>query len=152
MTPQKGMRPVQILVVDDDPSAARLMQIAFQQTMVAVQVTVLHDNRETVPFLRQSGTHASAARPDLIVLDYKMPLNGGRTLAEIKNDPACRHIPVIIVTLTKSPEDIHEAYSRGANCVIRKPLDIQELDEFIADLERFWLRRVILPSLSAAAE
>lgn len=146
MIPAPPVQPFEILVVDDDPGAARLMQIAFQQTTVSVRVNVLHNNRDTVPYLRRSGDYANTTLPDLIVMDYKMPLNGGRTLAEIKNDPICRHIPVIIVTLTKSPEDIMEAYSRGANCCLRKPLDITELDDFIADLERFWLRRVILPN------
>lgn len=146
MSSASSVQPFEVLVVDDDPGAARLMQIAFQQTARPVRVAVLLNNRDTVPYLRKSGAHANAPRPDLIVMDYKMPLNGGRTLAEIKNDPVCRHIPVIIVTLTKSPDDILEAYSRGANCCLRKPLDIHELDDFIADLERFWLRRVILPN------
>ena len=99
---------------------------------------------EVIPFLRNSDT--ASYRPDLVILDYRMPLNGGKALAELKHDPDYWSIPVLVLTGTKSHRDIEEIYRLGANCCYKKPFDLDSLDTLVQTMTEHWLVTVCTPT------
>jgi CheY-like chemotaxis protein len=82
----------------------------------------------------------------LILLDLNLPKKDGReVLAEIKNDPDLKRIPVVILTISKAEEDILKTYNLHANCYITKPLDLDQFMKVVRSIEDFWLTIVRLP-------
>ena len=97
-------------------------------------------------FLHRQGRHADAPRPDLILLDLNLPRKDGRqVLKEIKADDSLKRIPVVILTTSKSEEDVLRAYDLHANCYITKPVDFNRFMEVVKSVEEFWLTVVRLP-------
>jgi chemotaxis family two-component system response regulator Rcp1 len=132
--------PVQFLLVEDSPDDADLMIEALQQGDLAVQVTHLEDGETAVAYLRRQGEYAQAPRPDLILLDLHLPRkNGFEVLADIKEDPGLRRIPVLVLTSSDSEQAFVEAYNLHANCCVSKPVDQDEYARTIKKIERFWL-------------
>jgi CheY-like chemotaxis protein len=98
-------------------------------------------------FLKKEGVYADSPRPDLILLDLNLPLKDGRqVLKEIKDDPELRRIPVVILTTSKSEEDILRSYELHANCYITKPVDLDRFIDIVKMIEGFWFTIVKLPS------
>ncbi len=107
---------------------------------------VAQDGLEALEFLRSEGQFADAARPDIILLDLNMPrMDGRELLAEIKADPKLRRIPVVILTTSKSEEDIIRTYDLHANCYITKPVDLDQFITIVRSVEDFWFSIVKLP-------
>jgi CheY-like chemotaxis protein len=137
---------VEILLVDDDPADADLVQEALRESAVPSQVNVVPDGTEALAYLRGQGPYAAAILPDLILLDLKMPRKSGLdVLAEIKADEALRRIPVILLTRSDAPEDILKAYDLQASCYITKPQDLEEFQRVMNTLKEFCLTIVKLP-------
>lgn len=140
-------RPIQVLLVEDNPADARLTREALSEAKVVNQLSVVGDGVEALRFLRREGAYASVPRPDLIMLDLNLPRKNGReVLEEIKSDPELRRIPVMVLTTSKADEDLERAYSLHANCYIRKPVDLDEFLEVVRSIEHFWFTIVTLPS------
>lgn len=141
-TPE-GARPIEILLVEDNPGDARLTVEALQEGKVRNKLTVAQDGEEALAFLRRRDT----ARPDVILLDLNLPKKDGReVLEEIKADPEMRHIPVVILTTSSADEDIIRTYDSHANCYIAKPVDFGQFIEVVRSIESFWLNVVKLPT------
>jgi two-component system, chemotaxis family, response regulator Rcp1 len=137
---------VEILLVEDSPGDARLTKEALRGSKVINTLHHVQDGVEAMAFLRQQGVYANAPSPNLILLDLNLPRkNGLEVLAELKADARLRHIPVVILTISKSEEDIVKAYDRNANCFITKPIDFQQFMKVIKSIEQFWLAIVKLP-------
>ena len=101
---------------------------------------------EALAFLRREGRYAEAPRPDLVLLDLNLPkMNGREVLAEIKEDPELRRIPVVILTVSQAEQDIVKSYNLHANCYITKPVDLDQFLEVVKSIENFWLTIVKLP-------
>ena len=140
-------RPIEILLVEDNPGDVRLMLEAFKEGEVLNNFTVMNDGVEALAYLRREGRHAKAIRPELILLDLNLPKKDGReVLAEIKADERLMKIPVIVLTTSAAEEDIAMAYGRHANCYITKPVDLDQFLRVVHSIERFWLTLVKLPS------
>ena len=138
---------MQILLVEDNPGDVRLTIEAFNEASPHTQVSVVHDGVEALAFLRREGTSADAPRPDLILLDLNMPRKDGRTvLVEIRNDPACKRIPILILTSSRGDSDIDLAYEHGANCYLLKPSDLDAYFALIRAIAEFWGQWVSLPT------
>ncbi len=139
-------RPVIILMVEDNPTD---VLIAREGLLGATMLNTLHvadDGIEAMEFLRQRGKYADVPRPDLIILDLNMPRkNGHEVLAEIKEDDDLRKIPVIILTTSKSQEDISKACGLCANCYISKPVDFDEFTEVVQTIQDFWFSTTTRP-------
>jgi two-component system, chemotaxis family, response regulator Rcp1 len=137
-----------ILLVEDNPADAFLTQEALGQgTINNGKVTVVMDGQEALSFLHQEGQYAGVRRPDLILLDLNLPKKDGRTvLAEIKNDPLLKHIPVVVFTSSAAPRDILQAYTLYANCYIIKPLDLDNFFQVVRNVVKFWTITASLPS------
>ncbi|MEI7433175.1 MAG: response regulator [Methanomicrobiales archaeon] len=141
------LRPVEILLVDDNPADVALTQEAFQDNKLCNVLNVVHDGVEAMDYLRKKGRYASAPTPDIILLDLNMPKKDGReVLAEIKADSELKYIPVVIMTVSKDDKDILESYRLHANCYIKKPVKFTEFVEVVRSLENFWFSVVTLPS------
>ena len=139
-------RPIEILLVEDNPGDVRLTIEALKEGKVHNRLSVAKDGVDALAFLRREGPHASAARPDLILLDLNLPRKDGReVLAEIKEDPALRRIPVVVLTTSKAEEDILRTYDLHANCYITKPVDLEQFIAVVRSIDDFWLSVVRLP-------
>ncbi|HLI27394.1 MAG TPA: response regulator [Chloroflexota bacterium] len=139
-------RPVEILLVEDNPGDVRLTVEALREARVANRLSVAADGQEALAFLRREGRYADAPRPDLILLDLNLPRKDGReVLAEIKADPVLRRIPVVVLTTSSAEQDILRSYDLHANCYITKPVDLEAFLTVVRAVEYFWLRIVALP-------
>jgi len=141
-------RPIQILLVEDNPGDVRLTIEALKEGKVSNSLSVARDGVEALSFLRREGPHAKAARPDLILLDLNLPKKDGReVLAEIKDDSSLRRIPVVVLTTSKAEEDILRTYDLHANCYITKPVDLEQFISVVRSIDDFWLSVVRLPTV-----
>jgi CheY-like chemotaxis protein len=141
-------QPLEILLVEDNPGDVRLTQEALREGKMRNNLSVSRDGVEAMALLRQEGEYAGAARPDLILLDLNLPKKDGReVLAELKQDPLLKYIPVVILTTSREEVDILKAYDLHANCYITKPVDLEDFITIIRSIENFWLTMVKLPEL-----
>jgi len=139
-------RPVEVLLVEDNPGDVRLAIEALREGKVHVRMSVASDGVEALEFLRRQGRFAQAPRPDLILLDLNMPRKDGReVLAELKADDELKRIPVVVLTTSKAEEDILKTYDLNANCYITKPVDLQQFMHVVRSIQDFWLTVVKLP-------
>lgn len=144
---QKQGRPVEVLLVEDNPGDVRLTQEALKDGRVYVNLTVASDGVEAMQILKRNAPHGGKARPDLILLDLNLPKKNGReVLEEIKADDNLKRIPVIVMTTSKAEQDIHRAYNLNANCYVTKPVDLDEFLNVVRSIEDFWLTIVTLPN------
>jgi CheY-like chemotaxis protein len=140
-------KPIEILLVEDNPADVRLTQEALKEGKVRNNLFVARDGVEAIEFLRRQGPHANATKPDLILLDLNLPRKDGReVLAEIKNDDNLRTIPVVVLTTSSAEADILKSYNLHANCYITKPVDLEQFVQVIKSIDDFWLTVVRLPS------
>jgi chemotaxis family two-component system response regulator Rcp1 len=146
MTRGKIGKPIEILLVEDNPGDVRLTKEALKDGKVLNSLNVAKDGVEAMAFLRREGKYTDAVRPDLILLDLNLPKKDGReVLTEIKNDLNLKRIPVVILTVSKAEEDIIRTYELHANCYIAKPVDLDRFIEVVKAIEDFWFTIVKLP-------
>jgi two-component system, chemotaxis family, response regulator Rcp1 len=139
-------KPVEILLVEDNPGDVRLAIEALKDAKVRNNLHVAGDGVEAMDFLRRKGKYAQSPHPDLILLDLNLPRKDGReVLEEIKTDDDLKRIPVVILTTSKDESDILKTYNLHANCYITKPLDLDRFVEVVKSIEDFWLTIVKLP-------
>jgi chemotaxis family two-component system response regulator Rcp1 len=140
-------RPVELLLVEDNPGDVELTREALEEARVRNRLSVVGDGVEALAFLRREGPYAGAPRPDLVMLDLNLPRKDGReVLAEIKQDPELRRIPVVVLTTSEAEKDVLGAYELHANAYIVKPVDLDQFLGVVRSVEGFWLAVVRLPS------
>jgi chemotaxis family two-component system response regulator Rcp1 len=140
-------KPVEILLVEDNPGDVRLTQEAFKDGKMLNKLHVVEDGMEALAFLKREGKYTDVPRPELILLDLNLPRKDGRdVLAEIKADRDLKRIPVVILTTSRSEEDILRSYDLNANCYITKPVGFDKFIEIVKSIEDFWLTIVKLPT------
>jgi two-component system response regulator len=140
------VRPVDILLVEDNPGDVRLTKEALKDAKVLNEIFIARDGVEAMEILHRKGKFSKVPLPDLILLDLNLPKKDGReVLAEIKEDPILKHIPVVILTTSKADEDIIKTYNLHANAYITKPVDLNRFAEIIHVLNEFWFTIVKLP-------
>ena len=111
MTSHPTRRPLEVLLVEDNPGDARLTREALRSVNQLANLTVVGDGVEALALLHRQGRYERAPRPDLILLDLNLPRKaGGEVLAEIKNDISLRRIPVVILTTSRATKDIVQSY------------------------------------------
>lgn len=140
-----NLRSLKLLLVEDSPSDVRLVREALKEAPIPVQVMVARDGVEAMEYLSQAEL-GLAIRPDLVLLDLNLPRKNGReVLEEIKSSPNLRQIPVLVMTSSRSDEDIEQAYALNANCYITKPSDLEEYVNVVRSIENFWFMTATLP-------
>jgi CheY-like chemotaxis protein len=136
-------------MADDDADDRQLTREALADARLINDMRFVENGEELLDYLRGLGKYAPPAvapRPGLILLDLNMPRKDGRTvLQEIKQDPDLRTIPVVVLTTSKSDEDIYRSYDLGVNSYIVKPVTFEALVDILQTLEKYWFEIVELP-------
>ena len=141
-----GGGEVDVLVVDDSAGDVRLAIEALNESKMVKNVFTVSDGVEAMAFLRRRGKYASCPRPDLVLLDLNMPRKDGReVLAEVKQDPDLRSIPVVVLTISSVEEDVTKAYKLYANSYIVKPIDMDRFVRAVSIINDFWFGTAKLP-------
>ena len=146
MSAQGRSRPIEVLLVEDNPGDVRLTREALKDGKVSNNLSVAQDGVEALRFLRREGPYAGAPRPDVVLLDLNLPKKDGReVLQEMKQDRSLRTIPVVVLTSSDAERDIVGAYELQANCYITKPVDLDQVITAVKSIEDFWFSIVKLP-------
>lgn len=149
MNTQPIGRPVEILLVEDNPGDVDLTLEALEDAKMRNNVSVARDGQEALDFLRGEDGFEDTPRPDLILLDLNLPKKDGREVLRIvKDDPDLKSIPVVVLTTSNDEKDVLESYEHRANAYIVKPVDFDQFFRAIQALEDFWLTVVKLPGES----
>lgn len=142
----KHHKPVEILLVEDNPGDIRLTEEALRESRVSNNLHKVENGVEAMAFLRRRGKYADAAHPDLVLLDLNLPLKDGReVLEEIKSDEQLKRIPVIVLTTSSAEVDILHTYDNHGNAYITKPIDLDQFVKAIKAIEDFWFKIAMLP-------
>ncbi len=137
---------VDVLLVEDDPGDVLMTREAFEHHKIRNTLHVVNDGEQALQFLHQAGEYAGAPRPGLILLDLNLPRRDGlEVLAELKEDPRLRVIPVVILTTSQADEDILRSYALHANAYVSKPVDFERFMEVIQQIDNFFITVVELP-------
>lgn len=140
------LRPIEILLVEDNAADVRLTIEALREGKVKNRLTVARDGEEALEVLERRGGHEDAPRPDLILLDLNLPRRDGReVLAAIKANGDLKRIPVVVLTTSSAEADILRSYELHANCYITKPVDLEQFVNVVKSIDDFWLTVVRLP-------
>jgi CheY-like chemotaxis protein len=150
MSTRTGNRPIEILLVEDNPGDARLTEEALKEGKVRNNLYHARDGVEAMQFLLREGEHKDKPRPDLVLLDLNLPRKDGReVLADMKKNPELKTIPVVVLTTSEAEQDVVRTYELCANCYITKPVDLEKFITIVRSIEDFWLTIVRLPSFDA---
>ncbi len=140
-------RPLELLIIEDNPGDVRLIEEAFQELGANVNIRVAKDGAEGLEMLIVPSQARANWRPDLILLDLNLPkVSGHDVLVQIKNHPQTSLIPVIILTSSRAEADVRRAYESHANAYLRKPSTLDGLMTAAQDVKNFWMKTATLPS------
>lgn len=135
-----------LLLVEDRPADVRLTKRAIKKAGYNVDVDVAENGRVALDILQRTNDHAGGSLPDLILLDWMMPIvDGSEVLQEMRKDPVLSKMPVIVLTTSTSEIDVSAAYSQGCNAYLTKPVDPDEFQRTIQAMGLFWLEKALLP-------
>jgi CheY-like chemotaxis protein len=139
-------RPIEILLVEDDPGDTLITTEALQRSRVTNNLTCVVNGEEALAYLRRDGEYKDAVRPDLVLLDLNLPRRDGReVLAEVKADESLRRIPVVVLTTSQAEEDILRSYDLHANAYVTKPVDFSRFVDVVRSIDEFYFTIVRLP-------
>ena len=142
-----GLKPVDVLLVEDDEGDILMTREAFEFHKIRNPLHVVSDGERALQYVRQTGPFADAPRPGLILLDINLPrLSGLEVLAELKADPELAVIPVVVLTTSQAEEDILRSYRLHANAYVSKPVDFENFIAAIRQIDDFFLTLVRLPN------
>ncbi len=137
---------IEILLVEDNPVDARLLQAYFCEAADRYNLHVVQSGEEALSFLYHGVEFTNAPRPDVVLLDLHLPeMTGFDVLAAIKNHQHLKDVPVIVLTGSTAEEDVQRAYSLQANCYLTKPTDPDDFAALMKTVDEFWLQRAKLP-------
>jgi CheY-like chemotaxis protein len=143
-----------ILIVEDDPNDVLLIQRAFKKANILVPIQTVSHGDAAVAYLSGEGEYADRERypaPVLVLLDLKLPRRSGLEVLEwIRAQSGLRRLPVVVLTSSKETDDINQAYDRGANSYLVKPVGFDSLLELVKSLEMYWLTLNEQPEIPAA--
>ena len=140
------IKPINILMAEDSPSDADLAKEAFKNGKLLNELLIVPDGVEAMAYMRKEGKYANMPRPDLIVLDLNMPKKDGRqVLAELKQDPVFKFIPVVILTTSEDEADVLKSYELQASCFVTKPMDFDKFLAVAKQIKEFFFSVVTLP-------
>jgi CheY-like chemotaxis protein len=148
MTYPQTAKNIEILLVEDSPADVIITREALSEARLYNTIHVAEDGVEALEFLRKQGKFTAAPRPDLILLDLNLPRKNGReVLAEIKDDPNLKSIPVVVLTTSRAEEDVLKSYDLHANCYVVKPVEFDNFVQAVKSIHSFWFSVVTLPSV-----
>ena len=147
MTEQTVGRPMEILMVEDSLTFARITMGGLRKGNIAHRITWLTDGEDALEFLHRRAKFVRAPRPDVILLDLGLPkIDGRNVLAKIKADDELRNIPVVIMTASTSDENRIESEWFAVEAHLTKPVDLDKFLGLVKELKSFWHEDMILPA------
>jgi CheY-like chemotaxis protein len=139
-------RPVEILLVEDDPGDVLITREAIDGSKFANNLNVVSNGEEALAYLRHEPPYEASPTPGLILLDLNLPrLDGREVLAIVKQDPDLRRIPIVILTTSSADEDIVRSYDLHANAYVTKPVDFDQFMSVVRQIDEFFISIVTLP-------
>ena len=133
------MKPVEVLLVEDDPGDVILTQEGLRASKLHINLHVVDNGEKALAFLHRAPPYEDAPRPGLIILDLNLPrVNGMEVLKHIKTSEELKTIPTVILTTSRAEEDVVRSYKLGANCYVSKPLNLDEFVKVVGSIETFW--------------
>jgi CheY-like chemotaxis protein len=140
-------RPMEILLVEDSLTSARLTMGALRNGGIEHRLTWLSNGDDAVQFLRKEGKYLRAPRPDLVLLDMMLPGRDGRAvLADMRADPGLQGIPVVVMTGTMAESEGDGGRALGVQGFLTKPVDLSKFLDLVERLKDFWMADMILPT------
>jgi CheY-like chemotaxis protein len=147
MSDTDSSRPIEVLLVEDDPGDVLMTQEAFADYKIANRLSVVTNGEDAIAYMRKQGRFGDVPTPDLVLLDLNLPRRDGReVLREIKEDPELRRVPVVILTTSEAEEDVLASYLLHANAYVRKPVDFDQFVAAVRAIDDFFITVVRLPS------
>lgn len=129
-----------ILLVEDNQDLAKLATHALGSAAPEARVSRAADGKQAVAALEEAIARPDARRPDLVLLDLKLPgMDGIGVLEHMRADPDLQEVPVVVLSSCRSREDVQQAYQAGANSYVVKPVEFTELQEVIQSIVAYWL-------------
>ena len=143
----KSFKPVQILLVEDNPDDVLITRRALERSRVANDLHVARDGREALDFIfREGDCGQNTPRPDLILLDVNLPkANGMEVLSRVRANTETSFIPVIMLTSSDRDEDVVKSYTLGSNTYIQKPVEFEKFLHALDVLGEYWIVIATLP-------
>jgi CheY-like chemotaxis protein len=142
-------RPIEVLLVEDDPGDVLMTREAFADYKIANRLTVVTNGEDAIEYLDKGDRFADVPTPDLVLLDLNLPRRNGReVLRHIKEDVDLRRIPVVILTTSDAEQDILASYDLHANAYVRKPVDFDQFVAAVRAIDDFFITVVRLPPRS----
>lgn len=139
-------RPIEVLLVEDDPGDVLMTREAFADNKVKNNLSVVSNGVDAMAFLHKEGEYAHAPDPDLVLLDLNLPrMDGREVLAAIKADESLRSIPVVVLTTSEAEEDVLRSYQLHANAYVTKPVDFEQFIDVVRQIDDLFLTVVRLP-------
>jgi CheY-like chemotaxis protein len=139
-------RPADILLIDDNPGDARLIEIAFKKANVSANVTIAETAEQGLKLLQGKASATGETCPDIIFLDLNLPsMHGLKFLELMKADPALTSIPVLVLSSSRAQKDIAESYNRHANGFVTKPSSLEGYLAFADSVSDYWFRLMQTP-------
>ncbi|MBE7381555.1 MAG: response regulator [Leptolyngbya sp. SIO1E4] len=137
----------EMLLVEDDAADIDLTQEALSTAGLHVNLNVVRNGTDALSYLHQQSPFQDTAAPDLILLDLNLPgMSGKEIIREIRGDKKLCHIPITVLTTSRSKQDIEDSYKLGANCYVSKPDSLDEFNQMIQALEKFWFTVAKIPT------
>lgn len=141
------MKPIHILLVEDNEGDILLTKEALEEARIKVLLSVVRDGKLAIDFVNKENMYTDVASPDLVLLDVNLPkVNGYEVLQYLKGNESLKHIPVIMLTTSSSEKDINFCYNNFVNCFITKPIEVNEFLGIVTAIENFWISIVKLPT------
>ena len=132
-----------ILLVEDSPDDALLIQRAFRKANLANPVQLVRDGEEAVAYLSGAAPYDDRGQfplPVFMLLDLKLPRRSGlEVLAWLRQESAVRRLPVVVLTSSRESVDVNRAYDLGVNSYLTKPVGFEALMEMVKNVNLYWL-------------
>jgi CheY-like chemotaxis protein len=136
---------VRVLAIEDSAADRQLIREFFRCNKYQCELTFLPDGVEALEYLHQRGKYREVKLPHLILLDLNLPKMDGRVVLEdIKRTPQLEEIPVVVLTSSSSPADVHAVYQRHGNCYLVKPAELDDFERVVRQIETFWVETALL--------
>ena len=137
---------IKILICEDNPGDVYIINSVLANSSSDYDLHHVSNGEAALEYLHKKGEYQNRLRPDLILLDLNLPqIHGFEILEEIKSDPDLKTIPVIVLTSSKSEQDVVRSYELYCSCFVTKPFDFNDFTNAMKDIEKFWLNLVQLP-------
>lgn len=138
--------PVDILLVEDDPGDEMMAREAFEDDAMPSTLHVVSDGEQALDFVHRRGAYRDVPRPAFILLDLNLPrVDGRQVLASLKADESTASIPVVVLTTSRSQDDVTRCYRLHTNAYVTKPTDYADFTDVVRSINQFWSNTALLP-------